>query len=211
MLLLTIIPGALGKSGRPHDAEKAEQILDEMETMSSTYGVKDLATNTICYNTVMDAYARSTSVSKAYRAELLLERMLEESKKGNTLIRPDTISFNSVINAAAQSTYGDAIVRKEAYLIALNAFKTIHSLDHCRPSSVTYSSFLKALQNLVENDDARDHMAKKVFGLCSSMGLVNDSVRLQLKRTCSSQLVAQQLLEASVAADANAEQFNNIK
>eukprot|EP00804_Cyclotella_cryptica_P003647 CCRYP_002212-RE/>CCRYP_002212-RE protein AED:0.30 eAED:0.30 QI:0/0.66/0.57/1/0.5/0.28/7/1782/683 len=191
---------ALGKSGCPRNAEKAEQILDEMERLSSTYGIRDLAPNTICYNAVIDAYARSTSVSKAYRTELLLERMLEESKNGNILIRPDTITFNSVINAAAQSTFGDGIVRKEAYLIALNAFKTLHSLDYCKPSSVTYSSFLKVLQNLVEKGDARDYMAEKVFRLSVGMGLDNDSVKLQLRRTCSSQVVAQRILESTVDA-----------
>ena len=167
-----------------------------MEELNTTLGRRDLAPNTYCYNAVITAYARSTSVSKAYRAELLLEKMLEESKNGNRRIRPDTITFNSVINAAAQSS-GDSIVKKEAYLIALNAFKTLHSLDYCKPSSVTYSSFLKVLQNLVEDEDARDYMAKKVFALCACMGLDNDTVRLQLKRTCSSPVVMQQIVESS--------------
>ena len=167
-----------------------------MEELNTTLGRRDLAPNTYCYNAVITAYARSTSVSKAYRVELLLEKMLEESKNGNRRIRPDTITFNSVINAAAQSS-GDSIVKKEAYLIALNAFKTLHSLDYCKPSSVTYSSFLKVLQNLVEDEDARDYMAKKVFALCACMGLDNDTVRLQLKRTCSSPVVMQQIVESS--------------
>lgn len=99
-----------------------------MDQMSTALGLRDLAPNTICYNAVITAYARSTNVSKAYRAELLLERMMEESKNGNTRVRPDTITFNSVINAAAQTSLGDNIVKKEAYLIALNAFKTLHNL-----------------------------------------------------------------------------------
>jgi hypothetical protein len=144
-----IFQDALGKSGKARNAEKAEQILDEMEYMSSTYGFRELAPNTICYNSVITAYARSTSVSKAYRAELLLERMIEGSNNGNSRIRPNAVTFNSVINAAAQSFYGDEIVKKEAYLIALNAFKTLHGLDDCKPTSVTYSTFLKALQNLI--------------------------------------------------------------
>lgn len=187
---------ALGKSGQPRYAEKAEKILNEMEGLNTNLGRRDLAPNTYCYNAVITAYARSTSVSKTYRAELLLEKMLEEYKNGNKRIRPDTISFNSVINAAAQSS-GDSIVKKEAYLIALNAFKTLHSLDYCKPTSVTYSSFLKVLKNLVDDGDARDYMAKKVFALCASMNLDNDTVRLQLKRTCSSPVVLQQILELS--------------
>jgi hypothetical protein len=168
-----------------------------MEHISTKHGCRDLAPNTICYNAVIAAYARSTSVSKAYRTELLLERMMEESKKGNTRLRPDAITFNSVINAAAQSFFGDSIVKKEAYLIALNAFKTLHGLDYCKPTSVTYSSFLKVLQNLIEDDETRDYMANKVFSLSASAGLDNDSVRLQLKRTCSTPLVAKQILEST--------------
>lgn len=164
--------------------------------MSSNTGLRDLAPNTICYNAVISAHARSSSVSKAYRTELLLERMIEESmKNGNTRVQPDTITFNSVINAAAQSSVGDAILRKEAYLIALNAFKTLHGLDYCKPSSVTYSSFLKMLQNLVDDNEARDYMARKVYLLSVKAGLDNEAVRLQLKRTCSTNNVAQEIVK----------------
>ena len=190
----------MGKSGQPRYAEKAEQILDEMDHISTTFGLPDLAPNTICYNSVITAYARSTSVSKAYKAELLLERMMEESKNGNPRIRPDTITYNSVINAAAQTSLGDNIVKKEAYLIALNAFKTLHSLDYCKPSSVTYSSFLKVLQVLIDDEESRDYMAKKVFALSASVGLDKNNVRLQLKRTCSSQIIAQQILDSASVA-----------
>jgi pentatricopeptide repeat protein len=172
---------ALGKSRQPRAAEKAEQILEEMEYMGS-FGAHDLAPNTICYNAVIDAYARGRSIGKAYRAELLLEKMLEESEKGNTLIRPDTITFNSVINAAARS-FGDAVVRREAYLIGLGAFKKIHEYEHCKPSSITYVLFLNVLKNLVEEGDARDNMAERTFQLSVSLGLANGKVREQVRKT----------------------------
>jgi len=161
----------------------------------STQGARDLAPNTIVYNAVIDAFARSSTVSKAYRAELLLERMLEDSAKGKSAIRPDTITFNSVINAAARSVYGDAIVRREAYLIGLNAFKTLHRLEYCQPSSITYVTFLKLLDNLVASGTARDYMAERVFGLSASLGLANGLVKSQLRHTCSP-LVAQRILSS---------------
>jgi len=194
---------ALGKSKQPRAAEKAEQILEEMEYISS-HGARDLAPNTIVYNAVIDAYARSKSVSKAYRAELLLERMIEESNKGKLSIRPDTITFNSVINAAAKSVHGDSVVRKEAYMIGLNAFKTLHGLDYCKPSSVTYVTFLKLLDNLVESGTSRDYMAKKVFGLSSSLGLANDLVKAQLRKTCSPLVAQNILLSCDEKEDTNA-------
>jgi len=175
---------AMGKSGLPRAAEKAEQILDEMEYISSC-GSKDLAPNTILYNAVIDAYARSTTIGKCNRAELLLERMIEESNNGNMAIRPDTITFNSVINAAARSSFGDYDVRKEAYMIGLNAFKSLHRSDYCQPSSITYVLFLRVLENLMESEESRDYMAGKVFELCRKHNLVNDAVVSQLKKTCS--------------------------
>mmetsp|Transcript_33110 Transcript_33110/g.68060 ORF Transcript_33110/g.68060 Transcript_33110/m.68060 type:complete len:192 (-) Transcript_33110:696-1271(-) len=174
----------MGKSGLPRAAEKAEQILDEMEYISSC-GSKDLAPNTILYNAVIDAYARSTTIGKCNRAELLLERMIEESNNGNMAIRPDTITFNSVINAAARSSFGDYDVRKEAYMIGLNAFKSLHRSDYCQPSSITYVLFLRVLENLMESEESRDYMAGKVFELCRKHNLVNDAVVSQLKKTCS--------------------------
>jgi pentatricopeptide repeat protein len=185
---------ALGRSRQARAAEKAEQILEEMEYISSQ-GAKDLAPNTIVYNAVIDAYARSKCVSKAYRAELLLERMLEETQRGNLSVRPDTITFNSVINAAAKSTFGDAIVRKEAFLIGLNAFRHVHKLDYCRPSSITYVSYLNLLENLVESGDNRDSMAERVYGLSHSRGLSSEAVKAQLRKTCTP-LIAQRILSS---------------
>lgn len=185
---------ALGKSRQPQAAQKAEQILEEMEYISQ-HGAKDLAPNTIVYNAVIDAFARSKTVSKAYRAELLLEKMLEETEKGNVSIRPDTITFNSVINAAATSKSRDPLVRKEAFLIGLNAFRQVHSLDYCKPSPITYVTYLKLLYNLVESGEERDGMAERVFGLSSSLGLVTDAVVTQLRKTCSP-LAAQRILSS---------------
>ena len=122
--------------------------------------------------------------------------MQEEAKTGNLSIRPDTITYNSVINAAARSRYGDAIVKKEAFLIGLNAFRQVHSLDYCKPSSLTYVSYLKLLHNLVESGDDRDSMAERVVGLSYSMGLANDAVKSQLRKTCS-HLTAQRILSSN--------------
>ena len=179
---------ALGKSTQPRAAEKCEQILNEMESFAS-HGMKDLAPNTIVYNAVIDAYARSQTESKAYRAELLLEKMLDS---GNPNIEPDAITFNSVIKASAHSSSDDADVRKEAYLIGLNAFKNVHSFGGCRPTSVTYVHFLRLLKNLVEEEDERDFMSEKVWGLCYSSNLVNEAVESQLKKT--SPTVARRIL-----------------
>jgi len=185
---------SLGRSRQTRAAEKAEVILNEMESLSSQ-GLKNLSPNTIVYNAVIDAFAKSNSVSKAYRAQLLLERMIEETEKGNIAVRPDTISYNTVINAAAKSAVGDAIVKKEAFLIGLNAFRRIHELDYCKPSSITYVSYLNLLVNLIAEGEDRNTMAKRVYGLAHSFGLANDAVKAQLRKTCTP-LVVQRILSS---------------
>jgi hypothetical protein len=52
------------------------------------------------------------------------------------------------------------------------------------------------LTSLKSQSDARDYMAKKVFLLSAKMGLDDDSVRLQLTRSCSTPLLAQQLIDS---------------
>ena len=74
-------------------------------------------------------------------------------------------------------------------------FKTLHDLDYCKPSSITYVSFLKLLGNLVEDRESRDHMAERVFGLSHSLGLDSDAVKNQLRNVCS-HLVCQRILSS---------------
>jgi len=78
-----------------------------------------------------------------------------------------------------------------------NSAETLHQLDHCKPSSVTYISFLKLLRNLVEADDSRDYMAERVFGLSHSFGLDTDAVKSQLRKTCTNS-VAKRILASCV-------------
>jgi len=190
--VITIVSLHLHKPSNAHLPEKAERLLGEMEDLSSEY--PDVAPNTICYNAVIDAWSRSKMPSKAYRTELLLEKMMEETAKGNIMIQPDTITYNSVISACARSPKKDEIIRKEAFSIGLNAFRQLHSLDYCKPSSITYISYLKLLCNLTERGRARNHMAERVYSLSVSFGLNDAAVKAQLKRTCSSPSVFKSII-----------------
>ena len=48
----------------------------------------------------------------------------------------------------------------------------------------------------MEDGEARDHMAERVFGLSHSLGLDSDAVKTQLRKVCS-HLVCQRILSSS--------------
>ena len=89
----------------------------------------------------------------------------------------------------------------------LPLLKTLHGLDYCKPSSITYITFLKLLDNLVESGTSRDYMAEKVFGLSDSSGLASEGVKAQLRKTCSP-LVAKRILSSCEDKDYHTQKGN---
>ena len=76
-----------------------------MEGLSSE-GRTELMPDTVSFNTVIDALARSGSHGAPQRAEVLLQRM-DDLSKGDAKFpcEPDTRSFNIVINGWAKVSY----------------------------------------------------------------------------------------------------------
>ena len=72
--------------------------------------------NTISFNSVISAWAKSGERGAAQRAESILKRMQELHEAGNPDVKPNTISFNSVISAWANSGERGAAERAEAIL-----------------------------------------------------------------------------------------------
>ena len=83
-------------------AKRAEAILERMQELYEAGNV-DVKPNTICFSTVISAWARSRDPGAAKRAEAILERMQELYEAGNVDVKPNTICFNSVISAWANS------------------------------------------------------------------------------------------------------------
>lgn len=79
-------------------AQRAGQVLNRMESLFKA-GSSDVTPTTVSYNAVIDAYAKSGEEDAPKKAEDILNHMtfLFESKE-NVNARPNTRSFNSVIN-----------------------------------------------------------------------------------------------------------------
>jgi hypothetical protein len=83
---------------------KAEEILDKMHSLYKGSGMKHVKPNVVSYNSVINAYAKSKVQKGGRRAEKLLQRLFEfyvEEGANDDLIKPDSRTFNSVINAGA--------------------------------------------------------------------------------------------------------------
>jgi len=181
---------ALGRSKTYGAAESAEKLLEDMERMYA-FGNREVRPTTAVFNAVIDAYAQSSYKRKAERAHQLLLRMLEESSEGNADVRPDVISYNSVLKTCANA-YGNAAIKKRAFLIALDTFKRLSKskAERNRRTSVTYSLFFKAIRKLVESGSERDAIARKMFAFCIADGVLNRQVMSQIQSTCSESVVA---------------------
>lgn len=88
--------GVINAYGRSNNPKAAEALLEEIESGV----VKFVKPNTVIMNCVIDAWAKTNETDRFYaaqRAEAILERMEQESAS-NLLIKPDKISYTSVLN-----------------------------------------------------------------------------------------------------------------
>lgn len=157
-------------------------------------GDKDVEPITICYNAVLDAYGRGPHISKAQKANRLLKKMEQSSRPS---MQPDTISYNSVLLACANS-FGDDQIKKEAFTIAMERFGAILKHEKLKPTSVTFSLFFKALRKLVPPSEARNRMLKQTFRLCCEAGLLNEVIWSQLQGICSQEHLKSLIRESEV-------------
>lgn len=99
--------------------------------------------NTVSYNTVLNALARSRDKDAPYRAEALLNRMQKEYEEGNENVRPNSISFSSLLNTWAKSGLDGAAEHAEAILTRMEDLAA-RGNPHVIPNEVCYSTVLHA-------------------------------------------------------------------
>jgi len=102
---------------------------------------------TATYNALIKAYS---SDSRSHEAEQVLRKMIWESENGNLDVIPDTITWNSVIEAHAKSRSPKAVD---------NATKILHEMsssEYVHPDRVTMSLMLIALSRSANNAGNKD-------------------------------------------------------
>lgn len=127
---------------------KCEKYLRDMLEMSSTNS--EVRPDSYTWNTVMHAYVQnwvnihSSDVDSATIVKKLLEDMAKEYKAGRSLARPETISYNIVINALAKSKKVGA-ASDAAVLLAEMHEKFDNGDEAVKPNVVTYCAVVSEL------------------------------------------------------------------
>jgi len=142
-------------------AVRAERILNAMEEMSQSGTNPRIKPNTISYNTVISAWARSGSQIAYSRAERVLHRMHELQNKGDSLVAPDARSYTALMKAVARSSKDPAqaarkaeeILRRMRELseVAPND-KSIRDYSQVKPTLYTYTTAIQIVSRSPEKD-----------------------------------------------------------
>lgn len=129
------------------DVERAEDRLLEICTPADH--LQHIRPNTVTFNVVLTAMAKSRQNRAAERAEKFL-RIMEEA--GQDLCRPSAVSYTSVIQAWGNSQHPDALKRIEALLDAMTQ-QWVQKNDHnLRPDVFTFAAVIRAIARSDKSD-----------------------------------------------------------
>lgn len=103
-------------------ADRAEGILSKLNKRQTSDGLLlDVTPDNISYNTMIKAFSNSGNAKRAEGVLNTMEKLFEST--GDEKIRPDLISFSSVLNAYAKSAMKDAGSSKRAENILFRMIK----------------------------------------------------------------------------------------
>lgn len=122
----------------PTDAAQASQeLLERLGYLYEATGDTDLQPNTILYNSVINSWAKTETLTGALNAMKLLEYMEEANTPS---CEPDVITYNTCIHAWAKCRMKESGERAESLLRRMEG---LHSMT-CKPNIRTYSSCIDA-------------------------------------------------------------------
>ena len=135
-------------------AAHAERLWERMD--ESSYVCPDLE----CFNSLLRAYTnridrKEPDKTIPIKADKLLCKMEREHGIGNIDWRPDSTSFNCVIEIWAKSKIAGAAQRAFQLLERMDAIYKKHRSDHVKPSGDTYAMVLLACALTPARDEGR--------------------------------------------------------
>jgi hypothetical protein len=111
---------AHSRGGQEGAAERAQQLLDQVKARyASGSGAENssLKPNRVCYNALIDCWAKSgEGTLGARKAEALLQEMQTMYKAGDASMAPNIVTYNALLNAWARSGTRCCGVKAEYYL-----------------------------------------------------------------------------------------------
>jgi hypothetical protein len=125
---------AIGKSGRKEKLRRAHHILTKMQSL---YGVKP---DSLSYNLVIDAYAKSRDFRAVNETQRLLATMEESYMNGNYLVMPDSCTYSTVIDTLSSIYKSGA--GKKAETIVRRMEKLSKDYGGKTPSTAVYNALM---------------------------------------------------------------------
>ena len=169
-----LVLNAWAKRGTREAAQRAEQILEKMEYLRTRGNVKIQPTS-YSFATVVSAWAKARSsgaeaTANAERAQFILKRMnefrkqIESQENGSEYakeLRPDSVVYNSVIDAWARSKNPIAATRAEELLFEMEELQRMGGIS---PDTITYNSVINchATSGHVNAAKAAERVMKKM-------------------------------------------------
>lgn len=179
-------------------AQKAEQVLDFLDSKSREKGFSHLAPNAHCFAAAIHGWAYSGEEQKARRAYNILSHMrgLYE-EKGRKDCQPNVVVYTAVINACASPCLKSE--KEEAFQIAQLAMDELcYNRSYGWPNFLTFAAFLRVCETTLEPGSARDNLVRSVFGKCCESGQVAEVVIEKLQRAASSELYRELVIDTGV-------------
>ena len=138
---------AWARSASPHAAENAEAILFRCKELAAKNKNKNIFPELITYNIVLDAWSRQSGRQErhlpgkkgddtaARRAESLLHQMRDNRDD----VRPDKVSYNTVLNAWAKSGVSDVAGQRAREFLAEMKQEYRAGNERLKPDAITFN------------------------------------------------------------------------
>lgn len=101
---------------------------------------RNINPTTISYTGVINAFGKSSLPDSQHRAFAILEKMTAKAKEGNADVRPNKITYNSVIDAFARKQ--DAEGAKTVWKMMEEDYKSGNT--SAKPDLTTYNTLMNA-------------------------------------------------------------------
>jgi hypothetical protein len=191
-------------------ADKAEKLLKLQESMTKSPS-DNIKPDSRAFNAVLTVIARSPDPKKATRAKLLLDRMIEEYKKGDKALAPNLRSYNAVLTACA-FTNGEPQQLLDTFKVAVAVLNDLRASRSLSPDATSYGLFLKSCGRLMPPSEKREAVVESTFRKCCADGQCGENVLEELSEAASSKL-CEKLLGGSIEEGVRipAEWSNNVK
>jgi len=141
---------ARSSSFQSNSAFRAQDILQKLHTLQTTQGVlKNVIPDTVTYNCLINAWAKSRNANQAKATLAQMEELSLTSP--NNHVKPDIVSYCSVLNALANVAHEEAGAAKKAEAILTRMHRKYHSDSNkknaVKPNTRCFNIVLKSHAN----------------------------------------------------------------